>query len=270
MTGQGGTVRSVVAVAVGIFCLVLLTSFAMQEAAPGPGQSRSADEDKTQFLNEIDLRRSSAMSPDGNPCPDPSTLSGFIGRWNVLGPIPGNVRCGVVKESFLGGKETDGSFVPVVGEEVGGLQWREVRTGNDGRGIRGQQCGVNNRCNCGYGVDLRCLFGDGAKWSYAYASAKIFSPSERGVKLRVSGSDGLMVFLNGRLIVDNSDACNRCWVAQDDDDAMTVVIGATLKEGRNYLLIKSGTTIYDWGFLVRLTDERDREMDDLSLSVAYS
>jgi C-terminal processing protease CtpA/Prc len=103
-------------------------------------------------------------------------------------------------------------------------------------------------------VDLVSLLGR-ADWAVAYAATCVQSPDERQVQLRIGSDDGVKVWLNGELVLSRN--IDRA-AALDQD-----IIPATLRKGRNQLLLKICNRLYSWSFYMRITDPAGKPYDDL-------
>jgi hypothetical protein len=177
------------------------------------------------------------QDPFGNLYKYEPNIEGFIQNWLVLGPFPnlGNA-CGLSNSPELGGKETDLSFNPIAGSSSSSNVWQLYRS-SDSSGYSVCHQGANNGgapCNEFFGIDLGCHF-LGATQSSAYAFANVFSYESMSVELRVGSSDGVMVWLNGRIVANDSMTACRCW-ARDQ-----LKVKVNILAGRNILLVKVRT-----------------------------
>gem|GEM_PF-4707855 len=92
--------------------------------------------------------------------------------------------------------------------------------------------------------------------SVAYALTYICSPATMEAQLRAGGTDGVKVWLDGKLKY-NADAVREAVPDQD-------IIPISLTEGRNRLLLKIANYKTDqWGFYFRVTDTEGRPIPDL-------
>ncbi len=165
----------------------------------------------------------------------------FMTRWRVLEPIPvfspeQNQRDSEAQKKAF--NADDHSFKKVLKSVRKGVytlaskqyHWRHVNTSS-------------------HTVDLVGMFGE-QDFHYAYASADIHAPKAKQVLFSMGSDDGVKVWLNGKLIHEN-------WVARGvnhDDD----IFAATLKKGKNRLLIKVQNMQGGWGFSNRILSQEQK------------
>lgn len=161
-----------------------------------------------------------------------ASQAGFVTDWWIIGAFPNENKTAFEKKFFpeyepnipTGGK---------LGQDT--LSWRKT------------SCARVPAI-----LNLRDQFGKNVQVA-AYACARIKSPKEQEVKLKVGSDDGVVVWLNKEQVFSNN-----------EDRGMRVdgdVIPATLKAGNNVLLVKSLQGDGDWGFVVRLTNSEDAPLD---------
>jgi hypothetical protein len=107
---------------------------------------------------------------------------------------------------------------------------------------------------------LNEVFPPGATQVVAYAFAVVYSPTTRYVQLRLGSDDGIEAWLNSNLADNNVYACRG---ASPDQD----IIPVTLNQGYNYLLLRVGNGVGDWGFYSRFTDLSGNPQTDLNISL---
>jgi len=105
-------------------------------------------------------------------------------------------------------------------------------------------------------IDLHKMFKDN-QWKVAYALARVTSPTEREVQLRVGSDDDVKLWLNGEEILSK----NVPRSAEIDQD----IVSVTLKSGINDILVKVCNRTVDWGFYLRITDMAGNPYNDLQL-----
>ena len=160
----------------------------------------------------------------------------FMTKWLVLGPIPisdgeSNPSEEVQKEAFAADflAEQDGEsaihpepgLVHKIGDEE--YTWQLIHADSDI-------------------VNLVEIYGE-KEFVVAYAWAEIEVPETTKVLLGIGSDDGVKIWINGELVHEN-------WIGRPvnkDDD----IVGVTLREGKNQLLLKVQNGILDWGFVCR-------------------
>jgi len=94
-------------------------------------------------------------------------------------------------------------------------------------------------------IDLNAIL-DPSDAVVAYAACAIESSQERDVLLAVGSNDGIKIWQNGRVVLDNHIPS----AAYPDRDLVPV----TLRKGENLFLLKNDEGTGDWGFMVRLAE----------------
>jgi len=156
-------------------------------------------------------------------------------KWMVLGPIPVSedlesdeaTQKAAFANDFLSEHGGESSIRPTAGLvhkiDAEEFAWQMVQSENDI-------------------VDLFDIYGE-KEFVIAYAWAEIEVSEETKVLLGIGSDDGVKIWLNGELFHEN-------WIgraANKDDD----IIGVTLKEGANQLLLKVQNQQFDWEFVCR-------------------
>jgi len=160
----------------------------------------------------------------------------FMTKWLTLGPIPisegeSNPSEEVQKEAFAADflAEQDGEsaihpepgLVHKIGDEE--YTWQLIHADSDI-------------------VNLFEIYGE-KEFVVAYAWAEIEVPETTKVLLGIGSDDGVRIWINGELVHEN-------WIGRPvnkDDD----IVGVTLREGKNQILLKVQNGILDWGFACR-------------------
>jgi len=104
-------------------------------------------------------------------------------------------------------------------------------------------------------VNLRYIFKKDA-WVVGYGVVYVFSPEKRKVQIRLGSDEACKLWLNDKLIWQH-------YIKADailDRDMVTVV----LHPGYNKLLIKVTNTSFDWGYYLRITDEKGEGFPDIT------
>lgn len=102
--------------------------------------------------------------------------------------------------------------------------------------------------------------GHGEDWAAGYAYAVVVSPDNRQVVFRFDSDDQGKVWLNGRSIFEHT----KTFTAQIDN----FEFHASLKKGRNIILVKVCEETGGWGFYLRITDMNGNPYDDLKINTA--
>lgn len=102
--------------------------------------------------------------------------------------------------------------------------------------------------------------GDDEDWATGYAYAVVISPEDRHVDFRFDSDDQGKVWLNGKSIFEHTKA----FTAQID----FFDFPASLKKGRNIILVKVCEETGGWGFYLRITDKDGNPYDDLEIVTA--
>ncbi len=151
---------------------------------------------------------------------------GYILEWQVMGPFksptPGHVTLEqpTPVEEFW---QENGAISP------------DAQYVYDEQTYRWQTLKANKQ---GYLPFNRCL-GPG-EWSVAYAYAEIDSIHARDAVLQCGSSDGIKIWLNGRVVHENE--ARRAYAAGSDE------VPVHLHEGTNRILVKIDNGTGDWGF----------------------
>jgi tetratricopeptide (TPR) repeat protein len=182
------------------------------------GQGQKAD---------ADFAKAATLAPD--------ELHRFIeAGWWVVGPYPEDLRlpCPPEKDpdpsrpvAAVG--KTRGSGAPAGTAVPQALNWRYAPTGEFGR------------------VDLGPLFNN-AEHISAYALTYVTSPEERSAMLLVGGGEAVRVWLNGRLVHENTHP--DWWPGNLSQEPVT------LRAGRNTLLAKVSKSTKTHSLLLRIAD----------------
>lgn len=102
--------------------------------------------------------------------------------------------------------------------------------------------------------------GHGEDWAAGYAYTVVVSPDNREVDFRFDSDDQGKVWLNGMLIFEHT----KTFTAQIDN----FEFHASLKKGRNIILVKVCEETGGWGFYLRITDKNGNPYDDLKINTA--
>jgi signal transduction histidine kinase/tetratricopeptide (TPR) repeat protein len=89
----------------------------------------------------------------------------------------------------------------------------------------------------------------------AYALTWVYSPKNRQVLFRVGSDDGVTLWVNGNIMMDNLES----QPARVDDD----IVRVRLRKGWNSVLLRVTQFWGGWGFYFRITDPRGKIVDDL-------
>ncbi|MCG9127606.1 hypothetical protein JT359_08415 [Candidatus Poribacteria bacterium] len=100
--------------------------------------------------------------------------------------------------------------------------------------------------------------GEDINWRVSYAFVNVTSPDERDVLFRFSSDDQAKIWLNGTEIFADSNAQTSML------DKHT--IPATLKAGKNSILVKVCNERMSWGFYLRVTDTDGIPVEDLKIN----
>ena len=157
---------------------------------------------------------------------------GTIKQWKIAGPYSGGDE--------LAGHNT--AYEPEQGmnsEDVvdGKIQWQTIYAEDDLAGI-----------------DLTKCF-DTTENVSAYARCYVTSPVEQEAQIRLGTNDAGKLWLNGELIYDYPYE----GTAYLDRDILPV----KLPEGKSTLLLKITNGLLNWGFVVRITDDEGKALDNL-------
>jgi tetratricopeptide (TPR) repeat protein len=103
-------------------------------------------------------------------------------------------------------------------------------------------------------VDLRAILRR-SSWAVGYAAVHVDSPEKRVVQIRMATDEACKLWLNDDLV----------WQAYRSDEAVLDhdIVTVFLRRGDNKLLMKVTNSIGDWGFYLRMTDEKGRGYPDL-------
>ena len=99
--------------------------------------------------------------------------------------------------------------------------------------------------------------GENIDWAVAYAFATVISPDEREIQFRFDSDDQGKIWLNGEQIFTHTKA----FTAEID----RYIVPATLKSGKNSILLKVCEESGGWGFYLRMTDTNGKPFDDLKI-----
>jgi len=172
----------------------------------------------------------SSSSASAGPEPDGRAIAT---NWLVCGPFPNDWHEGYYTD-FLAAAGGELGIVPHVGlshlsEGVGPVEWREYRTGADGR------------------VDFNALYGSYRgdvhyrhKVALAYAFTTLQSETSRRAALLLKRKHGVQIWLNNELIYDS-----RPYWRGDD------ILVVDLQPGENRLLVKASRFYAGWEFTLR-------------------
>jgi hypothetical protein len=154
----------------------------------------------------------------------------FVYRWMVIGPFPNEDGAGLnvayVNEQTVGLSEPPKAS----GDEA--PQWRQVRASPGGI------------------LDFASVFSPNTS-VVAYAACVVVSPDDRDARLLLGSDDGVKVWVNGKQVWVNP----RQRPVELDEDK----VPASLKEGRNLILVKVEQGGGDWGLALRV-DDPDEEL----------
>jgi len=89
----------------------------------------------------------------------------------------------------------------------------------------------------------------------AFAMTYVYSPEQRDILLKIGSDDGIVVWVNGKKVLDNPSLRS----ARVDDD----IIETSLSAGWNTLLLKISQDWGSWGFYFRITDTKNAPIKDL-------
>jgi tetratricopeptide (TPR) repeat protein len=170
------------------------------------------------------------------------SLSGFIAdeNWLVVGPFD-NTNGNGFSEAYPPEKKID------------------LTATYQGKGKDASWIEVNDEIADAY-IDLYKIY-DKAEWAVAYALARVNSPADREVYLRIGSDDDVKVWLNGKKVLSVN-------VPRPIGIDQNIVL-VTLKSGANDILVKVCNRTSYWGFYMRITDRDGKPYDDLHCIPAY-
>ena len=126
-------------------------------------------------------------------------------------------------------------------------------------------------------IDLRRLLKPSSEAVVAYASAYVYSPTRRKVRMWLGMNDGIRVWLNGRLVHRGIYKAIALWEEANEPDQ--VVPAVILEKGWNSVLVKVenlprtpeqlaalGRKENGWGFSLRLCGLRNEELEGVKWS----
>ena len=92
------------------------------------------------------------------------------------------------------------------------------------------------------------------------------SPEQRVVQLRLGSDEDVKLWLNGDPVWQAYRKPGDLPYASKPDARLDHdVVQVVLRPGRNRVLLKVTNTLADWGFVLRVTDDRGRGFPDLEL-----
>ena len=153
-------------------------------------------------------------------------------NWRVVGPFKNHN--GFVK-SFVREESVDLSSPDVHGNA---LNWRSAADG----------------VHDGY-VNLRSIF-DRSSWVVGYGLVYVKSPEKRVVQIRLSTDESCKLWFNDDLVWQSYH--NKGESPLDND-----IVSVVLHPGFNKLLLKVTNSFGDWGYNLRITDEKGNGFSDL-------
>lgn len=103
-------------------------------------------------------------------------------------------------------------------------------------------------------VDFRETF-QPSSWGVGYGAININSPNKRTVQLRLATDEACKLWLNDKLVWQVYRKSN---VPIDND-----IVSVVLHPGNNKLLIKVTNSLKDWGFYLRVTDDKGSGFPDI-------
>ncbi|MFQ5823778.1 MAG: tetratricopeptide repeat protein, partial [bacterium] len=112
---------------------------------------------------------------------------------------------------------------------------------------------ANDGAYDGY-IDLRKVL-KRSSWAVGYGVVYVNSPEKRLVQLRVASDESCKLWFNNKLVWQTY----RKGDVPIDNDIITVI----LRPGDNKLLIKVNNSLGDWGFYLRVTNEKGNGFPDL-------
>jgi Tfp pilus assembly protein PilF/TolB-like protein len=104
-------------------------------------------------------------------------------------------------------------------------------------------------------TDLKNLF-DQSSWSVAYALVYVYSPDERRAQIRLGTDEACKIWLNNRQIWQHYFKKDAVF----DRDLVTVL----LHPGYNKILLKVTNSDSEWGYYLRVTDEKGNGFQDIT------
>ncbi|MFL5243869.1 MAG: tetratricopeptide repeat protein [Gemmataceae bacterium] len=174
---------------------------------------------------DSDYTKAASLTPD--------ELNKFVeGGWWVAGPYPEDIKHQCPPEI-----EADPAKPVLLTSGVPALSWRPISTQEHGK------------------VDFHRVFD--ADHLSAYAMTYVYSPDDRSALLRVGNDDFVRLWVNGRLVHEESTKAN-IWLGGLD------LVPITLHAGRNTLLAKVANRTGDHSLFLRISD------DPLDRAVAYA
>lgn len=175
---------------------------------------------------------------------------GTIRAWKVIGPFKNEDNDGPFKQAFEVEQDVLAGKLDFTREYMGlgtmgetKIKWRHALTGNHN--------GFPNFVN----FDNTFSPND---WVIAYAFTRIYSPEEREVKVACGSDDGMRLWFNGQMVIDD-------YVARGAGPKQDVV-PVKLKKGWNEALVKVEERIGGWGFFLEFLDSADKPLTDLIFS----
>jgi hypothetical protein len=165
---------------------------------------------------------------------------GTVPDWLVIGPFPSNAEFSGHETSFPPEHSLDlhADYDGVKGK----VRWRKHA-----------QKGSNAS------IDFKKIFEPGERVS-AYALCFVTSSQEQDVQLRFASNDAGKVWIGGKKVHDYP---HEGTVFLDRD-----IIPVRLPKGTSPILVKITNNLVNWGFVLRLTDDRGRALRNVSFSLA--
>ncbi|MFC1525215.1 DUF362 domain-containing protein [Candidatus Latescibacterota bacterium] len=170
-----------------------------------------------------------------------SGISHYYGRANREWLLNGVYEGADLDFDFLGG---EASVRPLEGEAVGGQVWQLMRSGTDVVDLKFH-----------YNAENGVFPNDAVSYAFAY----IYSEIDQDGYLWIGSDDGVRVWLNGDMVLDNPESGSHR-LAEDK-------VPVSLLPGENRLLVKVKNTLGNYAFSVAVVDEDGDTLPRLSYYV---
>jgi hypothetical protein len=181
---------------------------------------------------------------------------GFITHWLLLGHIPwADIESRLLVDQLKVTKQSkDGDREPLI-KKI------EPKEGAKGTGLAAA-LSWTLQDDPDKNIDLDAIYGAGKNEQVvAYGFTSVTSPKDQDVQLRVGSDDGIMVWLNHVMVLNQGHYRG----GADDQDIVAVKLG----KGPNSVLVKVVEQGGGWNFRVRFTDSGGKPIPDLKIATAY-
>lgn len=182
--------------------------------------------------------------------------NGFITHWLLLGHIPwADVESRLLVDQLKVTKESkDGGREPLI-KKI------EPKDGAKGTGLAAA-LSWKLQDDDDKNIDLDVIYGAGKnELVLVYGFTSVTSPKDQDVQVRVGSDDGIMVWLNHVMVLNQGNYRG----SADDQDIVWVKLG----KGPNSVLVKVVEQGGGWNFRVRFTDKDGKPIPDLKIATNY-